>query len=44
VSLNKYIRGWVSLKNEKSQGKAIEMTVNRKEENSFFPRILASGA
>jgi hypothetical protein len=34
VSLKKYIRGCVSLKRQKSQGKAVEVTVNSKEENS----------
>jgi hypothetical protein len=33
VSLKKYIRGWVSLKKYKYQGKAVEVTVNSKEEN-----------
>jgi len=34
ISLNKYVRGCVRLKKYKSQGKALEVTVNRKEENS----------
>jgi hypothetical protein len=32
--MKKYVRGWVSLKKEKSQGKAVEVTVNSKEESS----------
>jgi hypothetical protein len=32
--LKKYVRGCVSLKKYKSQGKAVEVTVNSKEENS----------
>ncbi len=34
MSLEKYVLGCVSLKKYKSQGKADEMTVNSKEENS----------
>jgi hypothetical protein len=33
VSLKKYVRGCVSLKKYKSEGKAVERTVNSKEEN-----------
>jgi hypothetical protein len=36
VSLKKYIKGFVSLKKEKSQGKAVEGTVNYNEENSQY--------
>jgi hypothetical protein len=32
--MRKYIRGCVSLKRQKSQGKAVDVTVNSKEENS----------
>jgi hypothetical protein len=39
VSLKKYIRGCVSLKKEKFQGKNVEMTVNSKEENSLDFRL-----
>jgi hypothetical protein len=35
MSLKKYIKGCVSLKKCKSQGKAVEVTVNSKEENSY---------
>ncbi len=35
VSWKKYVRGCVSLKKQKSQGKAVEMTVNSKKENSL---------
>ncbi len=35
IELYKYVRGCVSLKTYKSQGKAVEMIVNNKEENSF---------
>jgi hypothetical protein len=34
VGLNKYIRGCVNLEKQKSQGKAVEVTVNSKEEKS----------
>ncbi len=34
MSFKKYVRGCVSLKKYKSQSKAVEVTVNSKEENS----------
>ncbi len=48
MSLKKYIRGCVSLKKQKSQGNAVEVTVNSKEENLktfvwISSKTLASG-
>ncbi len=34
MSLKKYVRGCVSLKKQKSQGKAVAVTENSKEEKS----------
>jgi len=35
MSWKKYVRGCVSFKKYESQGKAVEVTVNSKEENSL---------
>jgi hypothetical protein len=34
TELQEYVRGYVSLKKQKSQSKTVDVTVNSKEENS----------